>query len=436
MPPILEPNLRHLYALVVVHQLGSVSAAAPQVNLSQPALTQAVARLEQQLGVRLFDRHPGGMVATEATQLLVPRIERALEQLGRGIRVARRALRLPARPGLERRVSLGQLQALIAVDVAGSYSLAAARAGVSQPAIYRALQALAEVIEVPLTVRRGKTMQPTPVAVRLLRQGRLALAELRAGLGGGAALRSQHAGRLTLGGMPLARAILLPQVLARFVRAHPGASVNVVEGPYAELLAHLRDGELDLLIGALREPLPVRDVLQEPLFDDEPVIVARSGHPLAGQAYAFAQLLEYPWVIATTGTPVRARWEQMFRDQSIEPPALRIECGAELTIRGLLLEDDWLTLMSRDQFLFERRAGLLCEIGATGPQLRRQIGMTLRSDWHPTRAQSAFVQTLRQVCAERMQPADAQGGPFRYCAPISGIAPLRSHAAQSESESS
>ncbi|CAD0357833.1 LysR substrate-binding domain-containing protein [Xanthomonas hortorum] len=436
MPPILEPNLRHLYALVVVHRLGSVSAAAPQVNLSQPALTQAVARLEQQLGVRLFDRHPGGMVATEATQLLVPRIERALEQLGRGIRVARRALRLPARPGLERRVSLGQLQALIAVDVAGSYSLAAARAGVSQPAIYRAVQALAEVIEVPLTVRRGKTMQPTPVAVRLLRQVRLALAELRAGLDEVAALRSQHAGRLTLGVMPLARAILLPQVLARFVRAHPGASVNVVEGPYAELLAHLRDGELDLLIGALREPLPVRDVLQETLFDDAPVIVARSGHPLAGQAYAFAQLLEYPWVIATTGTPVRARWEQMFRDQGIEPPALRIECGAELTIRGLLLEDDWLTLMSRDQFLFERRAGLLCEIGATGPQLRRQIGMTLRSDWHPTRAQSAFVQTLRQVCAERVQPADAHGGPFRYCAPISGVAPLRSQAAQSESESS
>ncbi|RBG51258.1 LysR family transcriptional regulator, partial [Xanthomonas oryzae pv. oryzae] len=85
MQPTPEPNLRHLYALAVVHQAGSINAAAPQVNLSQPALTQAVARLEQQLGVRLFDRHPGGMLATEATQLLVPRIERALTHLGRGI---------------------------------------------------------------------------------------------------------------------------------------------------------------------------------------------------------------------------------------------------------------------------------------------------------------------------------------------------------------
>ncbi|RBB02212.1 LysR family transcriptional regulator, partial [Xanthomonas oryzae pv. oryzae] len=215
----------------------------------------------------------------------------------------------------------------------------------------------------------------------------------------------------------------------------PGASVQVVEGPYDELLAHLREGGLDLLIGALRDPLPVRDVLQEPLFDDEPVIVARSGHPLAGQAYAFAQLLDYPWVIAAAGTPVRARWEQLFRGHQLEPPPLRIECGAELTVRGLLLEDDWLTLMSRDQFVFERLAGLLAEIGSAGPQLRRQIGMTIRSDWYPTRAQSAFVQTLRQVCAERVQTADAQGGPFRYCTQASIATPLRLCAAKSESGS-
>ncbi len=91
---------------------------------------------------------------------------------------------------------------------------------------------------------------------------------------------------------------------------------------------------------------------------------------------------------------MRACWEQLFRDHQLKPQPLRIECGAELTVRGLLLEDDWLTLMSRDQFLFERRAGRLAEIGSAGPQLRRQIGMTTRSDWYPTRAQSVFVQTF------------------------------------------
>ncbi|GHH53715.1 LysR family transcriptional regulator [[Pseudomonas] boreopolis] len=406
-------NLRHLHALAAVCRAGGISAATAQVNLSQPALTQAVARMEKQLDVALFERLPGGVAPTEAMQLLLPRIERALAYVARGVALARRSQRLPAAQGVERRVTLGQLHALAAVDNAGSFSLAAARAGVSQPAIYRAVQELSGLVEVPLTMRRGKTVQPTPAAGRMLRPVRLALAELAAGLDELAALRSQDAGRVVLGVMPLARSVLLPQVLARFARAYPGASVNVIEGPYAELLGHLREGGLDLLVGALRE-LPVRDVVQEGLFDDDPVIVARSGHPLARGAFDFARLLDYPWVIAATGAPVRARWERMFRERGLEPPRLRIECGSVLTTRGLLLEDDWLTLMSRDQFLFERRAGLLAELAPAGPSVRRRIGMTTRADWHPTRLQAAFVRTFREVCAERDGWARADRWPFRH----------------------
>ena len=90
-----ELNLRHLHALAVVRHVGGISAAAPLVNLSQPALTQAVARLESQFGLALFDRQPGGMAATEAAQLLVPRIERALGYIARGVQLARRSQRLP-----------------------------------------------------------------------------------------------------------------------------------------------------------------------------------------------------------------------------------------------------------------------------------------------------------------------------------------------------
>lgn len=412
-----ELNLRHLYAAAVVASMGGISVAAPQVNLSQPALTQAIARLEAQLGQPLFERQPGGMAPTEAARLLVPRIERTLAYLARGVQVARRSLRLPPLPALERRIGLGQLRALVAVDAAGNYSLAAARAGVSQPAIYRAVHELSELIGAPLTVRRGKTVQPTLAATRMLRFVRLALSELAAGLDELAALRSKGAGRVTLGALPLARAILLPQVLARFARAHPGATVNVVEGPYAEMLAHLREGGLDLLVGALRDPAPVNDVVQTGLFDDDPVIVGRVGHPLLREpGFGFPRLLDYPWVVAAVGAPVRARWERMFRDQGLEPPRLRIECGSVLIIRGLLLEDDWLTLMSRDQFLFEHRAGLLCEIGMAGAGVRRRIGMTTRADWRPTRLQSAFVETFRAVCAER-GGAQVSGWPFRHAAP-------------------
>jgi LysR family transcriptional regulator of gallate degradation len=412
MQDLPELNLRHLTAISAIARHGSIAAALDQVSLSQPALTQAVGRLETLLDHALFERHPGGMNPTAATHLLVPRIERANGYLATGVRAARRAHRLPALPGIERRLTLSQLRALIAVEDAGSYSLAATRSGVSQPAIHRAVHDLAALIEVPLLARHGKTMQLTLSASRLLRFAKLALSELSAGMDELAALRLRGAGRIALGTLPLARAILLPQVLSRFTRRNPQAAIQVLEGPYSELLAQLRNGSLDLLVGAMRQPAPVRDVLQEPLFDDDPVIVARAGHPLATRAYRFEQLLDYPWIIAATGAPVRARWERMFREQSLEPPSLRIECGSVLVIRGLLLEDDWLTLMSRDQFLFERRSGLLCELGIAGPSVRRAIGLTTRADWHPTALQRQLVDAFREVSTERQ--TGTTRWPFRY----------------------
>ncbi|MCW1411231.1 LysR family transcriptional regulator [Rhizobium sp. 1AS11] len=410
-----ELNLRHLEAVAVAGRLGSISSASQVMNLSQPALTQAVAKVEAQLGHLLFDRQPSGVIATEAGRLMTARIERALAYVARGGQSVRRGARLPPLPHIERRITFGQLRALIAVDKAGSFALASKRTNLSEPALHRASRDLEQLLGVPLLTRQGRTVQPTPAAVLLLRFAHLAQSELNSGFDELEALRSEGAGRVTVGTMPLARAILLPQTLARFARTYPVASVNVIEGPYAELLARLREGEMDLLIGAMRDPPPVKDIAQEPLFIDDPVIVGRAGHPLLAEpGFSFSRLLNFPWVIATTGAPVRHRWEEMFTDRGLEPPRLRIECGSVLVVRGLMLEDDWLTLMSRDQFLFERRAGLLDEIAGTGPSLRRHIGLTTRDDWRPTQLQTAFMDTFRAMCTEWTSGKAMERQPFRY----------------------
>ncbi len=415
MTALRDLNLRHLDAVATAARMGSISAASQAMNLSQPALTQAVAKVEALLGHRLFDRQPGGVVATEAGRLMASRIEHALGYVARGGHSVRRNARLSSLPHIERRITLGQLLALIAVDRAGSFALAARLTGLSEPAVHRAARDLEGLLGIPLLVRHGRTVRPTPAAARLLRFAKLAQAELEAGFDELAALRSAGAGRVTVGVMPLARAILLPQALARFARTYPMASVNVVEGPYVELLAALREGAMDLLVGAMRTPLPVADVAQEPLFVDDPVIVGRAGHPLLQEpGFEFRRLLDFPWVIAETGAPVRHRWEQMFDEQGLEPPRLRIECGSVMVVRGLMLEDDWLTLMSRDQFLFEERAGLLSEIAGAGVSLRRQIGLTVREDWRPTRLQRAFTDIFRATCEEWTSGKAMDKQPFRY----------------------
>ena len=396
-------NLRHLEAASVVNSLGGISAAALAVNLSQPALTQALTKLETRIGRRLFDRHPGGATATSAGAILAGRVERAVGLLNDAMRQARRGSRSPTLGPAARQLTMTQLRALMAVDRMGSYVAAAADTGVSQPALHNAVRELQLILGVALLSREGRAVRTTVAAHRFLRPVRLAIAELQSALDEIEALSAGGAGRVVVGAMPLARAALLPATLARFARAFPLARVRVVEGPYPELLAGLCNGEIDCLIGALRDPPPAPDVVQQDLFEDRLHVVCRASHPLAGGA-TMDQLTAYPWVMAVSGAPLHARWRAMFEAAGVTPPPVAVECGSVIAIRGLLLADDWLTVLSADQFRIEEQAGLLTRIGGAIGGSARRIGLTTRRDWQPTGLQKAFLDELIARVAETKHP--------------------------------
>ena len=403
MDEILALNLRHLDAISAIGRAGSMSAGARRVNLSQPALAQAVSKVERVVGKQLFERLPGGMVPTAAGRILIIRIERALRFLIQGVRLVRRSARLAPVAHIERRVTMAQLRAVIAVESVGSYALAADQIGLSQPAVHRAVRDLQQFLGTTLLVRAGRAVRPTDVASRFVRFARLMLSELRTGLDEVGALDVGDGGRIQLGTLPMARAVFLPELLQQFMTAHPAASVGIVEAPYGELLNALRQGDIDLFIGgALRDPAPANDIVQEGLFDDEPVIVGNAKHPLRlKKRISPVDLLQFPWIIPAHGVPMRANWERMFRSQAIEPPKARIECGSMLIARGLMFNGDWLTLMSRDQVLFEQTAGALAEIEAPGEVLRRRIVLTRRRDWRPTPLQAHLIDMAHRLARDR-----------------------------------
>ena len=403
MSNALNLNLRHLEALAEIGRAGSMSAGARRVNLSQPALAQAVGKLERMIGQPLFDRQPGGMIPTAAGHTLVMRIERAFNYLIHGVRLVRRSARLAPIGHIERRVTMAQLRSLIAVESTSSYALAAQQIGLSQPAVHRAVRDLQEVLGTQLLVRVGRSVRPTDNASRFVRFVRLMLAELRTGLDEVRAATAGAGGHIELGTLPMARAVFLPELLNQFMTTHPAASVRVIEAPYGDLLNSLRQGDIDVFIGgALRDPAPTNDIVQEVLFDDEAVIVGNAQHPLRGRKnLSSADLLRFPWIVPSHGVPMRSNWERMFRSQGVEPPQVRIECGSMLITRGLMLNGRWLTLMSRDQIQLEREAGVLAEIEAPGEILRRRIVLTRRHDWHPTPLQAHLVGMAHQLAERR-----------------------------------
>ena len=133
-------NLRHLKAFSVVARRGSVSTASTTIHLSQPAITQAIAKLEATLRATLFVRSNKGMIATDAGLLLLNRAERSLEFIRLGARQATRGSETRRDRGfstLDHLVTMSQLRALMAVGDHGNFSLAARAVGISQPSLHR-----------------------------------------------------------------------------------------------------------------------------------------------------------------------------------------------------------------------------------------------------------------------------------------------------------
>ena len=372
-------NIRHFAALAATVRHGSVTRAARAVNLTQPALTQAIARLEADLGCALFERGASGMTPTEPARLLAPRAEAAIAHVG------------------SPRVTGTQVRAFLALARSGSYAGAAEATGLSAASLHRAVADLAVALGQRLVDKRGRSILLTPQGERRARGFGLAMAELRSGLAEVAAWQGKAAGRIVVGAMPLSRARWLPETILRFHAAHPGVGIAVVEGSHAELAGPLRDGEIDLMLGALREAGLLEDLQQEPVFEDRPQLVMRAGHPLLGEAQPMGQrLADFPWVLPARDTPLRQYWEAMMRSAGAEPPPVEIECGSVLTVRQLLLGSDALTLLSPAQLAVELEAGVLATLPTPAPVLRR-IGITTRTGWRPTAPQAAFVELLRAV---------------------------------------
>ncbi len=364
-------NLRHLRAVSEIRHRGSISAAAGAINLTQPAITQALAKLEGLLGLMLFERSPEGMRPTPAVLLLTPRIDAALVHIA------------------SHRVTMAQVRALIAFADAGSYGVASAMTGVSQPSLHRAVGDLGIALRKVLLERRGKGLMLTEGGRKVVRGFRLARAELAAGLSELETLKGHETGRIAVGAMPLSRAKLLPAAVAAFHRLHPEVEVVIVEGSHAELIEPLRDGVLDLTIGALRDPVPGNDLRQARLFVDRPVVIARKGHPLTNPDAA--ALARYPWIVSAPGTPLHHEWQKMFAAAGLTPPRVPIECGSVMTIRQILMETDFLTLLSPDQVAVELEAGWLTKVCDAPGNLQRTIGITTRAEWKPTALQQVFL---------------------------------------------
>ena len=403
-------NLRHLRAFQAVHDHGSITAAADVAHLSQPAITQAIAKLERVVGVTLFDRGRSGMVPTVGGAVFARRTHRALSLLRSGCLAAAQKDRSGKDARFDLAITSTQLRALIAVVAHGNFSVAARAVGVAQPTLYRVARDLEQVSGLRLYEKSMAGITVTPAARALNRASKLAFAELNQGLEEAAQSVGSGTATIVIGSLPLARTNLLPAAITQLTGIQPDVAIKVVDGPYADLLQALREGEIDLMIGALRDPLPADDVVQEHLFQDYLGVYCGPHHPLARRpGVSVRDLAEYPWVVPRPGTPTRSFFDEFIDQARLGTHSALIETSSMVLIRGVLNGSDRLTMISHQQMREDVRLGILCPLPVALNDTGRPIGLTLRKTWSPTETQSRFLDLLRKAATD-------QAGPIRSLA--------------------
>lgn len=398
------PNLRHLYAVAETARLGSLSRAARAVHLSQPALSQALRKIEGRAGQPLFERSGAGMAPTDAGRLFAARLEQAFSRLVAYERELPTRQSGPQR-SLCRVLTATQLKALIAVVECGGFTLAARSLGLSEPSVYRAAKELEKICRERFFVRSHRGIEATPAGRRLARCASLAFGEIRQGFEELDELRGRMATRIAIGCLPLLRAHILPTAVNRLARLYPAARIGIVDGPYDELLHALRHGQLDVIMGALRMPAPADDIHQEVLFEDPLSIVVRVGHPvLARGPIGPGRLAKLGWVLPREGTPAREHFCRYFSERGIRVPGNVIECSSLVATRGILLGSDRAALLSARQVKIEVDLHQLAVLPRPLPGTRRPIGITTRTEWRPTSLQERFLAIAREVANESRAP--------------------------------
>ncbi|MEV8178630.1 MULTISPECIES: LysR substrate-binding domain-containing protein [Cellulosimicrobium] len=181
-------------------------------------------------------------------------------------------------------MDLTRLRVLAAVAREGSVTGAARALHYAQPSVSHHLARLEAEVGVPLTERHGR-------GVRLTAAGRLLAARADEILGrvGAAreeldALVSLSAGRVRLAAFPSALATLVPDVVARLAREHPGLGVGLVEAEPPEALDALRRGAVDvaLVFEHDRSPLDVEGLRAVPVLAEELFLVRAGSGPQPG----------------------------------------------------------------------------------------------------------------------------------------------------------
>ncbi|MEU9988923.1 LysR family transcriptional regulator [Streptomyces sp. NPDC048045] len=237
-------------------------------------------------------------------------------------------------------MDLQQMRYVVAVAETRNFTRAAERCSVVQSSLSHRIAGLERELGVKLFARSSRRVELTSAGAAFVAAARECLAAADRAAADAVAATGVVRGRLAVGVIVTTAAVDVPELLQRYRAQHPDVRVALRSGRSDDLVAAIRDGDLDIAFLGLPENEPPSGVDTVVLDHDEHVLAVPAGHRLAGASrVTLHEIAGETFVDFVAGTPARAQSDQAFaaaglvRDVAYEAGV--VELITRLIARGL-----------------------------------------------------------------------------------------------------
>ncbi|HET8586522.1 MAG TPA: LysR family transcriptional regulator [Candidatus Limnocylindria bacterium] len=304
---------------------------------------------------------------------------------------------------------LNQVEAFVEVARAGSFSRAAERLGVTQPALTGRIQGLEASLGARLFVRGRTGARLTEAGRTLLPYADRALIALQRGADLVRQVNGGEAGRLAIGAAPAVSTYVLPAVLRQFQAVHPHVQLSVRSGHSEEILEMVLREEVE--VGLMR-PIRHPDVESTPLYEDELVLVVPAAHRFAAgsvgsagsprrgavRGIAMADMATEHLILFDRTSSYHELTSSILREAGIRPAGL-IEVDNIDAAKRMVEEGLGVALLPRTAVAPELADGRLRHVPVSdmAPVGRRIVVVRRRDAGQPSTVVAAFLSTLQEL---------------------------------------
>lgn len=198
-------------------------------------------------------------------------------------------------------MNLKQLEHLLMVADAGSFSRAAERLHITQPALSRSIRLLEDALDARLIDRMGRRNELTPLGETVAARARQLIfgaEELRRSVD---LVKRGSSGPIRIGMGAGPASLLMTPFMVHVARHHPDVRLTLSRGALELQLRQLRERSVDALVIDRRAVPPAEDLVVEVVAELRGGFMCRSGHPLLarGGPVTFDDVMLYPLASTT-----------------------------------------------------------------------------------------------------------------------------------------